>query len=297
MHLLTRASLDGVTCAALITTMERISEVVFANPRDVEYNTVTVKQGDIIAKLPLHHKAALWFDNHDRAEDASSVRLRAGGKRGIADSTARLVYEYYNSPELKQYEELLRENDRIDSARLELDDVLEPKDWVLLSYTLDPFMGREVFPDYANSIVDAIRHGLTIELILEMAEVKEQVNHYLKDVEEFKQSLRLTTSIYGNVIVTDFRRMVVIPLGNRFIAFALYPDANVQVRLTLRKEKSEVRVRLGKSIFNRTCRIHLGQLAAEYGGGGLDGAAGCMFDPGEADIRIKEIVNRLKEGV
>ncbi|HHE46885.1 MAG TPA: hypothetical protein ENL08_04195 [Bacteroidetes bacterium] len=287
--------MDGITCTVFISTMEAIERVVFADPKDIEDGTIPVEYGDVVANLPYHRNASIWFDHHDKAESTYDAKVGVKGRRGRSPSAARLVYEYYDSPRLKKYEELLDENDRIDSAYLTLEDVLDPKDWVLLSYTVDPFMGLDAFHGYANSIIAAVKHGLTIDQIMDMAEVRGRVNRYYMDTDDFKLELQKVTRLDGNVLITDFRQVELMPIGNRFIAFAIFPQKNVQVRISHHVEKSKVSVRLGKSIFNRTCNIHLGRLAAQYGGGGLDGAAGCLLDPGEADARIAEIVGRLKE--
>lgn len=295
MNLITRANLDGVTCAVFITKMESIERIIFAQPKDIEDGAVKVKHGDVITNLPFHYNAVLWFDHHDKAEESTSVLVKARGKRGISPSAARLVYEYYNSPDLRQYEDLVRETDRFDGADLTINDVLDPKGWILLGYTLDPFMGKEVFHDYTNLIIREIKKGASIEQILEISEVKEQIESYRRNAEIFKERVKFISRIDGNVIVTDARQADLMPIGNRFISFALYPEQNVQITLTLHKEKSKVRVRIGRSIFNQTCKIHLGHLTAEYGGGGLEGAAGCLLNPHEADLKIKEIIERLKE--
>ncbi len=296
MRLITRANLDGVTCAVLITSTDSVEQILFANPKDIEDGTVEVKRGDIIANLPFHPDAATWFDNHSPSAGAKNPGQQIRGKRGPAPSSARLVYEFYGNPRLERFEELIKENDRIDSADLTIDDVLNPKDWVLLSYTLDPFMGLENFHNYANQVIIAIKHGSSIRQILEMSDVKGRIGMYLRDADDFKEALQEITELDENVIVTDFRKMEDIPAGNRFIAFALslYPDGNVQIRIRHHKEKDKVRIRMGKSIFNRTSSVHLGKLAAEYGGGGLEGAAGCLLEPDQAEKQIAELIERLK---
>ena len=294
MRLITRPNLDGVTCAVFITQMEPIEQVVFAHPKDIEDGSVEVKPEDVIANLPYHENVSLWFDHHDKAELALETMVDVKGKRGSAPSTARLVYEYYNSPRLKKFESLLSENDRIDSADLSLDDVTNPKQWVLLSFTLDPYMGLADYHGFANAIIAAIRHGSPIEQILEIPEVKGRVNRYRMDADDFKNELIKISRLDGNVIITDSRDVEMMPTGNRFLAFALFPKGNVQIVLTIHKAKSKTRVRLGKSIFNRTCKLHLGRLAAEYGGGGLDGAAGCLLGNDIANTKIAEIIERLK---
>lgn len=296
MRLITRANLDGVACAVLITSMESIERILFANPKDIEDGTVEVKRDDIIANLPFHPNATTWFDNHGQMEGTKDPGQQVKGKRGPAPSSARLVFEHYKNPRLDRFKELIRANDKIDSADLTVEDVLNPKDWVLLSYTLDPFMGLDNFNNYANQIINAIKHGSSIQQILEMSAVQGRIGMYLRDAEEFKEALKQVTHLDDNVIVTDFRKIDDIPAGNRFMAFALsdYPNGNVQIRLRNDEEKNEVRVRMGKSIFNRTSSVHLGKLAAEYGGGGLEGAAGCMLDMDKAEKQIAEIISRLK---
>lgn len=296
MRLITRADLDGVTCAVLITTMEPVEQVVFVNPQDIEDGTAIINPGDIIANLPWHRNSTLWFHNHkDKIVPEKDVG-QVKGKRGIAPSTARLVWEYYDSPRLQRFTELLEETDRIDSADLTVEDVLYPTGWVLLGYTLDPFMGLSAFHGYANEIIAALKQGSNIDQILEIPEVSGRIKRYNSDVKEFKKELPGATHMEGNVIVTDTREVGILPLGNRFIAFTLFPEGNVQIEISLHKLDTEIRVRLGKSIFDRTCSVHLGRLAAEYDGGGLDGSAGLSLDVSDPDLnsKIKKIIERLK---
>lgn len=296
MRLITRANLDGVTCAVFITLMESIEQVIFANPQDIEDGTVAVRMGDAIANLPYHPNAALWFSHHDKAEGTPDLSSDLKGKWGVSPSASRLVYEYYDSHRLQRYDPMLRVNDRIDSAKLDIDDILNPTGWVLLSFTLDPFMGLSAFHGYANSIIAALKTGSSIEHILEMSEVKSRVKRYFQEINEFQKELVKVTRLEDNVIISDFRQGDMMPMGNRFIAFALFPGGNVQVGISYHKDGSELRVRLGKSIINRSCTIHLGHLASGYGGGGLNGAAGISFNPSdpETENRISEIIARLK---
>lgn len=294
MRLVTRADLDGVASAVLLTTVENVEQVVFANPKDIEDRTIEVKPGDAIANLPFHPNAGMWFDHHEKAEEQPIGMAKVKGKWGASLSSARLIFEYFDSPLLTKYEDMLRETDRIDSANLSIEDVLDPKGWVLLSFTLDPYMGLAAFHSYANIIISAIKSGSTIARILEIPEVKGRVGRFLLDADDFKEELKNATRLDGNVIVTDAREVDIMPTGNRFLAFALFPEGNVQLVLTKDHAKDQVRVRIGKSIFRHTCRIHLGHLAAEYGGGGLSGAAGFNLDTKDAEQKIADIIWRLK---
>ena len=50
---------------------------------------------------------------------------------------------------------------------------------------------------------------------------------------------------------------------------------------------------LGHSIFNRTCRTNVGELAARYGGGGHRGAGSAPL-PADPESEIRLIVAELK---
>jgi nanoRNase/pAp phosphatase (c-di-AMP/oligoRNAs hydrolase) len=91
----------------------------------------------------------------------------------------------------------------------------------------------------------------------------------------------------GNVILTDFRGLDRVPVGNRFLVYALYPRANVSLRLHWGPNRQYPMLVLGHSIFNRTCRTNVGELAARYGGGGHRGAASIpLMDEPEQQIRL-----------
>ncbi len=294
MRLITRADLDGVVCAVMITQMEDIEQVIYAQPQDIEDGTVPVEMGDAIANLSPHHHAVLWFDHHDRAESIPVVSPRLKGKWGIAPSASRLVYEYYNSPRLEKFAALLDATDRFDSGRLSIRDVLDPSGWILLGFTLDPYMGLAAFTGYANEVAAAIRHGSPIEQILDIADVRARVQLYKRDADEFRAEIRRISHLDGDMLITDARNEEVLPAGNRFLAFAMFPDAALQLVLTHHSAKEKVRVRVAKSIFNRSSQVHLGRILSEYGGGGLEGAAGCLLEAHEADEKIPEIIGRVR---
>ena len=96
------------------------------------------------------------------------------------------------------------------------------------------------------------------------------------------------------MVLTDFRSLDTIPVGNRFLVFTLFPQANVAVRVQWRPGLEKVAVSAGKSIFNRTSRANLGVLMSLYGGGGHAGAGACLLPAATADARIAEIVTALK---
>jgi hypothetical protein len=101
------------------------------------------------------------------------------------------------------------------------------------------------------------------------------------------------SKMVGRAVFTDFRGCDPIPVGNRFLVYTLFPDANVSVRVHWGPNRAFPMLLLGHSIFNRTCRTNVGELAARYGGGGHRGAGSIpLMD--EPDQQIQMVVNELK---
>lgn len=294
MNLITRGDLDGLTSSVFVTEKEEIDEVRFAHPKDMQDGKIEVFADDIIVNLPYHENCAMWFDHHDSEVDAPKTPPDVKGKQGIAPSAARLVYEYYDDPALARFGELLAETDRVDSARLGMEDVLNPNRFVLLSYTLDPRSGLGAFRRYFLNLIDWLKTK-KIEEIMEIPEVEGRVRMILSEQERYRQALQETSYIDDNIVVTDFRRFDTTPAGNRFLIYTLFPQANISARMFHGKDQGFVVVAVGHSIFNRTSKTHVGNLLAEYGGGGLRGAGTAQLPTDTADETISKIIERMKQ--
>ncbi|NQT35579.1 hypothetical protein HQ587_10350 [bacterium] len=293
MNLVTRLDFDGILCGVMIHDMENVADINFTDPKTMEEGGLLdiLEPSDIIAHLPIHSDAGMWFHNHDASHVDSRLLEGVKGKWGVAPSTSRQVYEFYNNPALQKYEPIIAVADRIGTANLTQEDVQSPKEWVMISYTLDP---RFTLDDsYGKLILQAIKDGRTPNDILALPAVEKRVDLYVQDVKRYIEEVKAHTKLEGNVILTDFRELVQAPRGNRFAVFVMYPDGNVHVRLDgLGGFRTKVSV--SKSIFNRTCPHHIGRMMEEYGGGGPEGAGTCMLGRKSAPEKIPEILNRLK---
>jgi hypothetical protein len=293
MRLVTRADLDGLTCAVLIGEMEPIDSIELIHPQDLTDKKFEILKGDILANLPYHPNAGKWFDHHLLTESNLKPPDKFDGAYRHAPSTARIVEEYYKSPKLKKYDALIQETDRMDSANLTLEDVLDPKGYILLGYTIDPRTGLSGFRDYFMLLLDALKNK-TIQEILEMPEVQHRVNQMRSEWLIFKRLTLENSRIDGNVVLTDFRHIEKIPIGNRFLVYTLFPDANVSVRVHWGPQRQFVAVVVGHSIFNRTCKVNIGELMSDFGGGGHVGAGAAPLKAETANADIEEIIRRLK---
>jgi hypothetical protein len=295
MRLVTRPDLDGLTCAVLLSECETIDSVELVHPQDVTERRIAIGPRDVIANLPYHPACGMWFDNHLLTDPKAMPPTGFKGRYAQAPSAARVVYEHYSPahPELARYRTLLAETDRLDSAQLTLQDVVSPAGYLLLGLTLDPRTGLGGLDEYFHTLLPAVRER-PIDEVLALPPVRERVERMREQDHAFREAALAHSRAFGPVVVTDFRPLDEVPVGNRFLIFALYPQASVAVRVQWAARPETVSVSTGRSIFKRTSRANLGVLMSLYGGGGHAGAAACRLPAGGADARIAEIVKALE---
>ncbi|MBI4667351.1 MAG: exopolyphosphatase [Nitrospinae bacterium] len=292
MKIITRGDFDGLVCCVLLTEAEKIDGVRFVHPKQMQDRIVEVTGEDIIVNLPYHPSCGMWFDHHISEMDREQRPEGFKGRYGLAPSCARLVYEYYAMPQWERYAGLMADVDKIDSAQLTLNDILRPEGWVKLANTVDPRTGFGSSHDFFQKLIEWIRE-LPIEDILAIDEVKDRTREFYKQQIDFEGKLKKHSYINGAVVVTDFRPLQETPVGSRFLVYALYPTANVSVRVFYGGPQGMVTIAVGHSILNRTCAVDVGNLLAGYGGGGHAGAGSCGVASDKADDVIMEIVERL----
>ncbi|GBC61126.1 exopolyphosphatase [Desulfonema ishimotonii] len=290
MRIVTRPDFDGIVCAALLYETEKISEPVhWVEPNDMQKGRVEVREGDIIANLPYNKNCAMWFDHHYTNRPDTPFE----GSFAIAPSAAGLVFEYYKDKFQRDYTELIRETDRIDSADLTLDEVLRPEDYpyILLSMTIS---GRDHSDQrYWERLIQLLRN-CDIDDILRDPEVRERCETVVEQNRAYQTALRQHTTCKQHVTITDFRSYKKTPRGNRFLIYSLFPEAVVSV--SIRRDihdREKIIVGLGHSIFNRNCHVNVGLLLSRFGGGGHRGAGSCTVREDRAESCIAEIVDTL----
>lgn len=292
MRLVTRADLDGLTCAILLQEVEQIDEIEFAHPKDVQDGTFALTKSDILANLPYDERAALWFDHHASEAD-SAWNPQMHGKFEIAPSAARVIADHYKSPKFDRYRELLEETDKLDAALLTREDIVHPKGWILVGYTLDPRSGLGAFKEYFRHLM-RLAQEKPVDQILEDAQVRTHVARLRSEEPAFKKHLLEASRQDGNVVVTDVRGMRDLPSGNRFLIYDLFSDANVSMRVADGRGGAFTSIQLGHSILKRDCRTSVGDLLAAYGGGGHQGAGTAQVATADADRVVGEILEQPK---
>lgn len=297
MQLITRADWDGLVCAVLLSQAEQMDGIYFVHPKDMQDGKVPVPKSAIIANLPYHPNCSLWFDHHISEEEKAAAIGQFKGKYALAPSAAGLIYEYYGgAARFPQHKELVEATDKIDSGQLTMEDVTNPEGYVLLSYTLDPRTGfKGPYQPYFLTLMELLKTQ-TLDEILQFPEVKERCERVIAEDTQFRRALMINSRQDGNVVITDFRGLGDVPPGNRFLVYALFPEANISVRLFDGRGGKFVVAALGHSLFNRTSKTNIGELLSRYGGGGHRGAGTAQFSKEEAGAKIAEIIAQLKAG-
>ena len=298
MRLVTRGDLDGLTSAVIITMKEPIEELLLVHPQDITDGNVEIRSDDILANVPYDARAGMWFDHHILTDSNQKPPEGFRGRYRKAPSAARLVYEYYlerepGDPDLLRLERLVEETDRLDGAMLTPDDVENPRDYILLGYTIDSRTGLGSFDAYFRKLVEWLK-TMSIEEVLAQPEVRERIERIEKEQLDFKGLLARNSFQLNNVVVTDLREIERLPAGNRFLVYTLFPEANVSLRVHWGPRHDSVIAAVGHSIFNRTCNTSVGDLMSRYGGGGHRGAGTCVLPLEKAADAIDEILFELQ---
>lgn len=302
-RLVTRSDFDGLACAMMLRELGLIEDIKFVHPKDVQDGKVELGPNDITTNLPYDPRVGIAFDHHESEIDRLKA-LETGGKLIIdpkARSAARVVYDYYGGKETfpRISDDLMAAVDKGDSADFTVDEILNPKGWVLLHYLMDPRTGLGRFRNFRISNYDLMMQLIgfcmdhTVDEILELPDVKERVVLYSEQAEEFKAQLRRIADIRGKVVVLDLRNEEIIHAGNRFMIYALYPEAQISVHVAWGFRKQNTAVMIGKSIINKASEVDIGELCLKYGGGGHRNAGTCQLENDEVDKELPAIIEAL----
>ena len=292
MRIVTRPDFDGIVCAVLLYAVEAINQPIkWVSPNNMQKNRVEIREGDIIANLPYHENCSLWFDHHF----SNQRRQPVPGLFRIAPSAAGIVHEYYRNRLGDRFSELVRETDKIDAARLSLEEILQPENhpYVLLSMTIHPHVDKQ--EPYWNHLVGLLRRS-PIQDVLDDPNVKKRCAAVVRENKAYKALLETYTVTRGHVAITDFRPLDETPYGNRFLVYSLFPDTSVSVKIGYDDAKREtIAVKVGHSILNPFCNVNVGQMLSYFDGGGHYGAGACRFHRSLADEYLPKIIGILLE--
>lgn len=291
-RLVTRSDFDGLVCGMLLRELNMIDEIKFVHPKDMQDGVVPITARDIVTNLPYVAGCHLAFDHH------ASETLRMGEHRPLnhiidaaAPSAARVVYNHFGGqaafPRVQL--DLLTAVDQADSAQFSLEDILQPRDWVLLNFLMDSRTGLGRFRDFRISNYDLMMQLIehcrdhTIKEVLQLPDVEERIALFYAHRDQFEEQIRRCTVVNGRTAVLDLRNEETIYAGNRFMIYALFPQCDISVHVLWGVRKENTVFAIGKSIINRTSPVDIGEICLRYGGGGHEAAGTCQVPNTQAE--------------
>jgi hypothetical protein len=300
MRLLTRSDFDGICCAVLLKELGLMDEMVYAHPKDLQDGKIAVGKNDILANVPYVPGCGLWFDHHSSEHERLQLAGKYEGRSTAAPSAARVIYDFYGPEKLGRFAEMLTFVDKVDSAQLTEEEILEPTGWILLGFICDPRTGLGYHKDFRISnlafmadLVDHIRTK-TIDEVLALPDTRERIALYRDNDRKARKFLTAQSIQDGPVLITDARGASEIPPSNRFLVYSLFPETAISIRLIDGKAKEFVAISVGYSILNRTATVDVGSLMLKYGGGGHRAVGTCQIPYPMVDTALKEIVSMCK---
>lgn len=299
MRLVTRSDFDGLACATLLKQLNIIDDYLFAHPKDLQDGRVEVTKNDILANVPYVEGCGLWFDHHTSEKDRLGDIKFEGDSRPMR-SCARVVYEYYGADKFPAgYAAFVDAVDKVDSADLTAEEITDPKGWVLLGFIMDPRTGLGRYRDFRISnyqlMLDMIEYcrSKTADEIITIPDVKERIDKYFADRDNFIKMLKDNAQVHGDAVVLDLRHQEPIYCGNRFMIYTLFPECSISVRVIWGFKKQNVVFTVGHSILNRTSQVDVGSLMLSLGGGGHRAVGTCQVSEASAPETLKKIVERI----
>lgn len=302
MRLLTRSDFDGLACAVFLKEAGVIDTYQFVHPKDLQDGLVTVSQDDCLANVPFVPGCGLWFDHHSSEAERNAYQGKYVGDSRPSPSAAHVVYDYYGGKErFPRFDHLLNAVDKVDSANLTRDEVLNPTPWILLGFIMDPRTGLGRFRNFSISnyqlmekLIDWCR-TMTIEEIMALPDIVERSTLYGEQTQLFIEMVRAHTRTEEQVIISDLRGVDPIYTGNRFMIYSLYPEQNISAWIVSGKGGEGCSVAVGHSVLNRTSKVDVGALMLKYGGGGHRVVGTCQFANDVMSEKVPELLEEIKE--
>ncbi len=301
MRLVTRSDFDGLVCGVLLKEAGIIDHWKFVHPKDLQDGLVEVTEDDCLANVPFVEGCGLWFDHHSSEHERLQLEGRFKGESRMTPSCARIIYEYYGGAErFPGYEKMMEAVDRVDSGNLTIEEIQNPKGWVLIGFLMDPRTGLGRWREFSISnyqlmekLIDACR-TMSAEEILELPDVKERVDIYHEQTEKFMEMVQKHTITEGNLIISDLRGVNPIYSGNRFLIYSIYPEQNISAWIVSGKGGAGCSVAVGYSILNKTATMDVGSLMLKYHGGGHKKVGTCQFSEENMAEELPRMLEELK---
>lgn len=289
--------MDGLVCAVLLKELDMVDDILFVHPKDMQDGKITINDNDIVTNLPYVDGCYITFDHH-LSETIRNVAKKNHIIDPDAPSAARVVYDYYGGAEKfpERFNDMMVAVDKADAAQFSKEDVLNPKDWDLLSFIMDARTGLGRFREFRISnyqlmmeLIDSCKNH-DISDVMQLQDVVERTDLYMQHNGMFQEQIKRCSTVYGNLVVLDLRNEQTIYAGNRFMIYALYPDCNISIHEIWGFKQQNTVFAVGNSILNRSSKTNIGELMFDYNGGGHANAGTCQIDNDKAERTLEKLI-------
>lgn len=300
-RLVTRSDFDGLVCAVLLKHLNMIDDILFVHPKDMQDGKIEITDRDITTNLPYVSGVHLAFDHHSSEMSRNKDQKDNHIIDPKAMSAARVVYNHFGGAKVfpERWNSMMEAVDKADAAQFSKDEILEPKDWVLLNYLMDPRTGLGRFRNFRvsnyNLMMDLIDYCKDHDIndIMKMPDVQERVELYTEQSEKFKEQIERCSTIHKNLIVLNLKGEETIFAGNRFMIYAMHPETNISIHVMWGLKNQNTVFAIGKSIVNRSSKTNIGDLCLKYNGGGHENAGTCQIENDKAEEVLEELVKKI----
>lgn len=295
MTIITHKDFDGIMSAILVSEMENVKDIIFSSPFEITESGMIGTKKDIVCDLPYLKGIGMWFDHH--ASNKKTIEVKGSFK--IEKSCARVIFDYYKSPELDKYKHLVDVTDKLDTADFNKDDLLNPQDFVLLFQTTELSLGKDEDNEYYLNLIEYLKTK-SIDEILNLPDVKERIEVIQENIQVLSKLIPEWASIEENYVIIDVRGKGKLPKIIKFLTSALYPEMSYVVCIfDGKKYPDSSHVNMGYNVLQKdmNSNLDMGQLASTIGktGGGHKCVAGCDFPNELFDENIKKLKAVFKE--
>jgi nanoRNase/pAp phosphatase (c-di-AMP/oligoRNAs hydrolase) len=142
-------------------------------------------------------------------------------------------------------------------------------------------------------LIEACMNHDEVDDILALPDVAERAELFQGHRRLFEDQLRRVSRMVHDVVVVDLRDEETIYAGNRFLVYALFPEARVSIHVIWGRQKLNTVLAVGKSILDRTSPADIGSVMLRYGGGGHVAAGTCQVPHDEAERVLAEVIDAV----
>ncbi|MBT4651671.1 hypothetical protein HOC13_04070 [Candidatus Woesearchaeota archaeon] len=294
-RIITHYDFDGVVSAMLLAEQFGIdsSEVIFTHPNESKLTNVVADAKTIICDLPYFPNAGAWFDHHGANFRADII---VPGKREIEKSCGRVIARNFGLED--RFADLLIETDKVDSANLEMTDVLDPQDYILVSYVVGANYTDPKDVAFNRHLLNLLPNTGATGIVNDPV-VRSRIKDYLTYMEVAKEMVKEQTSLVGGVAVMDLRvaEHEVRPEAIRYLHYALNPEANFGVTIFHPADNpEEVNFGVGYNPFSKgEVTVDIGSLMRSLGGGGHAAVGGTRVSNANFKKTYNQVMTSLTE--